>query len=139
MLDNFLTTYQILNKYNLMRLQDIYADNVVFIDPVHEINGLDDLTKYFIGLYENIDHISFSYADTLSVENTASVYWQMTYSHPKLNKGKDIQMEGNTLLKFNADGKVIYHHDYFDLGAMIYEHVPLLGLAIGALKKRLSS
>jgi len=35
-------------------------------------------------------------------------------------------------LKF-ADGKVISHRDYFDLGEMLYEHIPLLGGVIKSI------
>jgi hypothetical protein len=58
----------------------------------------------------------------------------MTYSHPKLNKGQQIQVDGMSQLKF--DDKIYAHRDYFDLGQMLYEQVPFLGGLIGLLKKR---
>jgi hypothetical protein len=33
---------------------------------------------------------------------------------------------------------VYLHHDYFDAGALLYEHVPILGGVIGWLKGRLA-
>jgi hypothetical protein len=35
------------------------------------------------------------------------------------------------------NGKIYYHRDYFDMGAMLYEHLPLLGRIIQRLKHRL--
>ncbi|MGL5410356.1 MAG: nuclear transport factor 2 family protein, partial [Shewanella sp.] len=52
--DEFIRLYQALNKDNLPRLAEVYADNIVFVDPLHRIEGLQALTLYFGKLYENI-------------------------------------------------------------------------------------
>ena len=49
--DKFVEIYQKLDKDNLELLTEIYAQNIHFIDPLHEINGLEDLRRYFRGLY----------------------------------------------------------------------------------------
>ena len=36
-----------------------------------------------------------------------------------------------------ADNRIAYQRDYYDLGAMLYEHIPLLGGAVRAVKARL--
>ncbi|HDY7901818.1 TPA: nuclear transport factor 2 family protein, partial [Vibrio vulnificus] len=51
-------------------------------------------------------------------------------------KGACVEVKGVSHLKFEA-GKVIYHRDYFDLGEMLYENLPLLGGIIRAIKQRL--
>ena len=61
----------------------------------------------------------------------------MSYSHKRLNSAQPIQVQGHSLLKM-ADDKVIYHRDYVDLGAMLYEHIPLLGKVIRTIKARAS-
>jgi hypothetical protein len=65
------------------------------------------------------------------------VQWQMNFSHPRLKGGKTIVVDGASYLRFNEAGKVSYHRDYFDLGAMLYEQLPLLGRIIVAVKRRL--
>jgi len=62
----------------------------------------------------------------------------MSYRHPQLNRGRLISLEGCSLLRWNAEGKVERHRDYFDAGALIYQHVPLLGSAIRWLQRRLA-
>jgi hypothetical protein len=42
-------------------------------------------------------------------------------------------------LQFDKAGKVRYHRDYFDLGAMLYEHLPLLGSLVKTIKRRLGT
>jgi hypothetical protein len=40
-------------------------------------------------------------------------------------------------LRFGADGKVIFHQDYFDAGAFLYEKILILGREIRWIKSRL--
>jgi limonene-1,2-epoxide hydrolase len=42
---------------------------------------------------------------------------------------------GVSEIKF--DERITYHRDYFDVGSMFYEQVPILKTIIQALKKRL--
>jgi len=57
----FLDVYQKLNRDNLHLLGTVYAENVQFIDPAHEVNGLKDLTAYLGALYQNVEPISLSF------------------------------------------------------------------------------
>ena len=41
----FLNMYQNLNKDNLHLLEAIYSENVQFIGPAHEINGLENMVE----------------------------------------------------------------------------------------------
>ena len=46
--------------------------------------------------------------------------WTMFLNHPKL-RGETVRVEGASYLR-TRNGKVYYHRDYFDLGAMLYEN-----------------
>jgi hypothetical protein len=41
-----------------------------------------------------------------------------------------------THLRFDRDGRVIYHQDYWDSGSALFEKIPVLGGGIRAVKKR---
>lgn len=133
----FIDLYQRLNKDNLHLLEEVYHANVTFQDPLHRIDGLDNLKKYFEQMYENLNHGSFDIHNSLFQDQTASLYWTMHFSHKKLKGGQNLIFEGNTYLMFEED-KVIFHRDYFDAGAMLYEHIPLLSGAIRFIKNRVS-
>lgn len=135
----FLNTYKKLSSDNLSLLSEIYAPEIVFTDPAHEIRGLEQLTRYFRNLYTNIDSINFEFSSPLQQEDKGYVQWKMTFSHPKLRKGSDITVAGATFLHFEDSGKVIYHRDYFDLGSMLYQHIPLLGRVIQSINRRLGT
>ena len=136
-MEKFLRMYQNLRADNLQTLRSVYRDDVRFIDPAHEINGIDNLTAYFSALYKNIDAIHFAFCDPMVVDNRGYAGWEMTFSHRRLGGGKPIIVEGVTYLEFDDQGSVYHHRDYFDLGVMVYEHVPLLGRLVTSIKKGL--
>ena len=118
-------------------METIYHPKITFVDPIHKVNGLDNLIIYFDNLYSNVLFCDFKIDDVFFNKNKAAIYWTMRYSHKKLNNAEAITVQGHSLLKM-AEQKVIYHRDYVDLGAMLYEHIPLLGKVVKAIKVRAS-
>ena len=62
----------------------------------------------------------------------------MYYEHPKIKHGQLQQVEGASYLRLGDDQKIQYHRDYYDLGSMIYDHIPLLGRILRWIKNKLS-
>lgn len=138
-LSRFIALYQQLNLQQLHRLPEVYADEVVFIDPAHRIEGLAALGDYFAALYQRLAYCRFEIISQQHEGAQAWLSWVMTFSHPRLAAGQPIRVEGATRLEFDAEGKVRVHRDYFDLGALLYEQLPLLGPLVRVIKGRLGS
>lgn len=137
-MDHFLSTYRQLNYNNLELLQSVYSEDVVFTDPVHKIEGLPELVKYFAELYKGLNSINFEFGNVLSNKEQSHVEWEMTFTHNRLKNNSPITVPGISCLEFNSDNLVCFHRDFFDMGAMLYEHIPFLGRWIVALKRRLA-
>ncbi|QYK14332.1 nuclear transport factor 2 family protein [Shewanella rhizosphaerae] len=134
-LQNFTAVYRELGTDNLEALRKIYHPEVVFCDPLHRVEGLDNLLGYFQGLYRQVISCEFTIEHVFEHQGEAAVYWTMTFRHKQLNASQPIVVEGHSRLKAK-DNKVVYHRDYFDVGAMLYEQLPLLGGLIRAVKRR---
>lgn len=132
---SFIDIYQILSTDNLSLLSKIYHEDVIFIDPMHQIEGFDNLSQYFKNLYENLSSCTFVIEDVLLDNDQASLYWSMCYQHAKLNHGNPVTVLGSSHIKGSGD-KVIYHRDYLDLGAMLYEQLPVFGKLTKWFKKQ---
>ena len=136
-LNQFISVYHQLDKNNLELLEALYHQDIHFQDPVHQISGLDNLMAYCKFMYSNTTHCRFHIFDVIFDGEQAGVYWTMKYRHPKLNGGDTITVEGHTQVK--GDGELVtVHRDYLDMGAMVYEHAPLLGRFVRWLKHRLA-
>jgi hypothetical protein len=136
-LRHFADTFATLNAGSLHRLGELYSNDVQFRDPLHQLDGLPALRSYFEKLYSNVEDIRY---DLLDVDETAPGHgylrWNLHFRHPRLSRGQPISLQGCSHLRWAQ--QVYLHHDYFDAGALLYEHVPVLGGVIGWLKGRLA-
>lgn len=137
-LSNFVSIYQALATNNLDLLATIYHHDITFIDPLHRVEGFDDLYKYFNGLYQNLLRCEFVIENVIFDGKEAAIYWTMTYQHNKLNKGELVTVSGSSHIQGKED-KVIYHRDYLDVGAMLYEQIPLFGQLTKWIKAKAAS
>lgn len=129
--------YQHLDAGKLDKLGEIYSDDVFFQDSAHSIHGLPALKTYFSGMMQHVGSCRFTILCAEVGATQAVIEWRMNFSHPRLNRGKNIEVAGVSLL--SGDGKISRQRDYFDLGAMLYEHLPLMGAAVRHFKRRLLS
>lgn len=129
--------YNELNINTLSSLDNFYDDGIEFSDPISSVSGLKNLKVYYEKMYKNVKSISFEFHDFIIQDQNVVATWTMTYTTDSLNGGEPIKVSGNSVLKFGANDKVIYHRDYFDAGSMIYEHVPVIGFFVRKIKHSL--
>lgn len=115
--------------------QEFYHQDIHFIDPLGEVRGIKNLINYYKNLYENLISISFEDKGLFKKDNEQVYLWKMSVQHKKIGGGDPIELEGVSIIRY-SDGKVIYHRDYFDLGAMIYEKLPVLGSMIRWIREK---
>lgn len=136
-LRRFATEFAALDAGNLQRLGQLYSDDVLFRDPLHEVRGLPALQRYFAELYANVGRLEFDFHGfDQVVDGEGYLRWTMHFRHPRLRGGARISVDGCSHLLWWD--KVYQHRDYFDAGAMLYEHLPLMGGVIAWLKRRLA-
>ena len=124
--------------YDQRSIDDIrafYSDDIKFIDPVHHIQGIEKVVDYFKAMNTGLSYCRFEFVHQTVSGEDAWLKWIMHYSHPKIQKGKPLSLEGTSHLRFNE--KVYSHQDFYDMGAMLYEHIPVLGAGVRWIKGRL--
>lgn len=125
-----------LTKDNLALIDDFYHAEVDFIDPVGKIKGAAKVKAYYKNMYQNVDSLNFEFSEFHESGNTVVAVWKMVLKTPKLNSGETINVDGNSVVKFDSSGKAIYHRDYFDMGAFVYENIPVIGFVVKKIKAR---
>ncbi len=136
-IEDFLDLYRELDADTPKRLGAVYSETVHFKDPVHSVMGLPALQRYFTEVSEHLVFCRFEFLTVEANEHTAFLRWTMSYSHPRLAAGRALALNGASYLR--GDEKIEYHEDYYDLGAMVYEHVPILGRLVSHLKHGMST
>ena len=132
--DKFVTVFSDMQYDTVHRINDIYEPHIVFVDPFHEIHGLQRLAEYFAEMYENVAHCEFRFNEQYTKEKSAALFWTMSLRHKTFDKHNTIEVNGSSLIRFGE--KIHFHQDYFDAGALIYERVPLVGKVIKTIKAR---
>jgi hypothetical protein len=127
-------TFNRFDGKNLGLLDSFYAADVEFIDPVTRVQGLDDLKAYYAHAYKNVLSIRFEFIDFIIQDANVCAAWSMTLAAKGLNKNRPFVVPGLSHFRFNSHGLVAYHRDYVDLGAMIYERIPIQGKLIQIVK-----
>lgn len=136
LVDEVQQLYRNLHAGNLDQLSAVYAENVLFIDPFHRIEGLPALKAYFAGMYSNVHNCEFRFERVLQDNSSAMIRWTMALSHPRLSSGRTLHIPGVTELEFTD--RITLHRDFFDAGALLYEQVPVIGWAIRRIKERIA-
>ena len=136
LLEGFKDHFKDLQQADWSLLGELYADDIVFKDPVHELRGLVILEDYFTALCADLVECRFEYLDQVVSDNSAYIKWIMHFRHPRL--GKDtIAVRGVSNLIWSD--KIHFHEDFYDMGAMLYERLPVLGNVTRWLRLRLAS
>jgi len=61
----------------------------------------------------------------------------MIFSAPKLSGGSPIHSVGMSQVRFDAQGKVAFHQDFWDSGKNIYGKIPIVGGLIHTIRNRM--
>ncbi|MEO0444349.1 MAG: nuclear transport factor 2 family protein [Pseudomonadota bacterium] len=127
--------YEEFHQRSFDELDAIYADDVVFTDPIHVIRGREPLKIYFEGMCRNLTACHFDFMDEVIMGSRACYKWEMHYKHPTIKQNQPLKLTGATFITFSD--KIESHEDFYDMGAMLYEKLPLMGSAIRMIKSRL--
>lgn len=134
--ENFKRIFNELDSQHLHLVGELYSDDVQFHDPIHDVKGLEALHAYFAGLYDGVKTCTFTFEAEQVGDGEAMLTWIMHLEHGRFRRGEMVHVPGASHIRFNAE-KVTYHRDYFDVGHLIYERVPLLGALVRKIKNRL--
>lgn len=137
-LEDFVCFYNSLNADNLNGLGQIYHSEVIFSDPVHQIQGLAALQDYFAHAYARLTQSHFEARHMAAQGEVGFVSWQMRIRHPAIANGREILVDGCTELRWHENGLIIAHRDYYDLTQMVYQHLPVIGWLTSKVKQQMA-
>ena len=119
------------------KVRDVYAADVYFNDTLKEISGVDALEAYLLRTAENVESCTVDIQDVASHGGDYYFRWTMYIKFKKFKKGQVQPSIGMTHIRFNKEGRISFHQDYWDAASNLFEKVPLVGGLIRSIKKRL--
>jgi len=107
-------------------------------DTLKAVRGVEALGHYLRDSAEAVEDCRVQIHETTrTAHGEHLVRWSMMIRFKKLRRGVDTWTVGMSHLRFDAQGHVVYHQDYWNAADGIFQHIPLLGTAIAAIKRRL--
>ena len=137
LLNQFEHFYKQLDQSSLADLPNLYSQDIRFIDPVTQHEGMAALTDYFKRLLQGCESCNFEIHSKEASNGRGFVEWTMSLTHPKLKRGATVLVQGVSVINYSGN-KIVLQRDYYDMGEMIYENIPLLGRLIMWLRTRLA-
>jgi len=112
------------------RVRDVYAAGAWFNDTIATEGGIDAIEKYLLKTEEGAEQVSAQVKDVAVSGADVYVRWTMEVRARNLAGGQPIVTEGVSQLRFDREGRIILHQDFWNPANGIYRHLPLLGPAI---------
>lgn len=137
-IEQFKATYLDLTHPGLEdRIRATYAERMFFNDTLHSFHHQDELANYMArtgaALTESkvlVHHF---------VVDGPDVYVRWTMEFRTRAAGRDVHSRsiGMSHLRFDGQGRVVLHQDFWDSGHGLYAHLPVVGFAVRRARRAL--
>ena len=112
----------------------VYAETIYFRDAFKQYNRLDELLPYMLKGVQAVSGVLFTFNHIMRSKGEFFIEWTMSIQF----KGKDEYESsmGMSRFRFNSDGQVIFHQDYWDPTSLIYQKIPIAKQLINFVQNR---
>jgi len=123
--------YGNLSEENVRALvRQTYADDAWFNDTIATEVGIGAIERYLLKTAGGAEKVEAKIKDVAVSGSDVYARWTMEIRTKNLAGGKPIVTEGVSQLRFDGQGRIILHQDFWNPATGIYQHLPLLGPAI---------
>lgn len=138
-IDKLIHFYHDLTPESVSRFADFYSADAYFKDPFNEVRGIVPIQRIFSHMFKQVAEPHFVVTDKVVDAHGAMLIWEFGFRVKLWGKGETQVMRGVSHLKFDADGKVNYHRDYWDTGEELYMKLPAIGSLLRGLRRVLAA
>lgn len=127
--------YHELSPQSVIRFPEFYSANAYFKDTFNEVRGLAPIQRIFTHMFTQVGEPRFVVTESIVAENGAMLIWEFNFQLKLWGKRQTQIMRGVSHLRFDADGKVNFHRDYWDTGEELYMKLPAIGTLMRGLRR----
>ena len=132
----FIDFYSVFSKERIKEsVRLLYAEDAYFRDGFREVKGRENIEAYFLSSTEAIHECTFDIRDVGYSDGNYYFRWIMKLAL-KRDRDNPLEETGMSHVRFDANGQVVFHQDYWETAAL-YERLPILGSVIRWVKKRI--
>ena len=123
---------------SLQRVEQVYHPRVTFVTPSGVHQGLEAVGSYFRTRLVDCGQFGFQINRQHFQGSQGFVDWTLTFRNPRINNGEPTDVQGRSVLRIRDD-RIDYQRDYFDAGAAVFDHIPVLGPVVRYFRRRVAA
>lgn len=135
-LERVIVAYEGLQPDSIDALLACYAEGAHFKDPFNDVRGRAAIGRIFRHMFVQVDAPRFRVTQRFVAGGDAMLCWEFHLRFRGQAQARVIA--GATALRFDAQGLIGVHRDYWDAGEL-YAQLPLFGPLVRWLRGRLSA
>lgn len=115
-------------------VRQVYAEDAFFNDTLKTLRGVAEVEEHLRKTAAALDVGTVEFVDLTSEEGDYFFRWVMTTRSARLAKGEETLSVGMSHVRFDGEGKVVLHQDFWDSTGGLFEHVKGLGWLLRRVK-----
>lgn len=135
-LDRFGRTFADLTADDVgAEMRELYADRVFFNDTLVTLESSDAVGDYMASTGDKLDVSKVDVDHTIRDGNDVYVRWTMHFKTSAFGMKVESNSIGMTHLRFDENGRIVLHQDFWDAASGLYEHLPIVGAMLRTAKR----
>ncbi len=127
-LSRFVALYSPIDAdYIEAHIDDVYAEDLYFNDTLSTIYRRDKLKDHMLKTAERLDYMSLNVQNHWQEGEDVFLLWFMETHFSILGSDRNVRTIGISQLRFNDQGKVVFHQDFWDSSQGLDQQLPILG------------
>ncbi len=138
MLDRMIGFFENYTYQNLEEnTERVYAETVYFRDAFRQLNTARAIRDYLLAGLEPLDRAEFVFNNVVRSNGDFYFDWTMRLDFKKTPPDTWEESIGMTRMRFDSEGKVIFHQDYWDPTDIVYRRIPIAKQLIAYVKSKM--
>jgi steroid delta-isomerase len=127
--------FETMSLDSLQQIVQIYTADARFKDPFNDVRGVAEIRRVFAKIATQVEVPSFGVTHAVCQGDDAFLTWDFGFEMKRWRQDEQV-IHGASHIRFAADGRVVYHRDYWDAAEELYEKLPVLGILMRWLKRQ---
>lgn len=115
---------------------ELYGEPLYFSDTLLTTENREAALKHLRRMHTGTRSLQVNVIDLQVDGQDVYLIWQMMATFEPVASPVQSNSIGVTHLRFDDEGRIILHQDFWDSAEGLYRHVPVLGRLIGAVRSR---
>lgn len=127
--------FETLEPGTLGTIATVYAADASFVDPFNEVQGIDAIRALYAHMFATLGRPRFVVHEVIGSAPQLFMTWDFVVPR----RAGELTIRGATHFRLAADGRIGMHRDYWDAAGELYAKLPMVGVLMRALRRRLAA